>query len=1072
MKKNNRKIISLYVNYMIKKIVVAAFCICVSSFVFSQEKILHYISPNNDGIKDEIAIPLSVSDKRYIQSWELRIADESGKVVRTIGNKIAVPEKLNVKNFFKQLFSAKQGVDVPETVTWNGAMDDGQTAPDGTYTYYAVATDDNGNTSRTPSYTVIVDTVRPYVTVEASEDRIFGEGEKAEFEIRQSGSNEDKWIAHIRSVDGNVVHSYEWQGEPLTFYWDGTDDEKSFVEDGVYSYEISSTDKAGNISLPAFIQNIIYSAEKPATNVLINGSRYFSPGTGSRRPEVKLDISIPKPSSGANKLTEWSVDIVDETRKNVVKSYKGLHGENPPEQIVFDGRDDKYAILPDGMYQARVTAKYLNGFETAPIYSPYFILDTHGADVKASVADNIFGGPNKTSIEIVQETSKKQLAPSGLWEGVIYSADDNERSKPIRTYLLGGDLPKSIVWDGFDDNGRLAPDGNYVYELLSYDAAGNKSLAATDKFTFDTSNTELLLAVREKAFSPNGDGVKDVETFIPVVHAGVGGTAGYTLSVVDENGNSVRKLSGTNTPSTIVWDGKTDNGVVAADGKYSAILEVTSANGSVASINTNQFVLDNTAPSLTAKTKWNVFSPEDTSNRKTVPVDISECTDEQFWVATVKDRNGKVVRSMRWNGAVATDSNLGFEWNAIDDSGNKVPDGVYSIELASEDEAGNKFSVALPDVTVDSREVRAFITRDYEGISPNGDGYLEEQKFNIKIAVPDGITSWQFDIHDENGKTIRSWKDDGKHTVPASIVWDGLDESGKAGEGTFIGVLSASYEKGNELRSVCMPFVCTATAPELNVATTPTYFSPDNDGVDDDLFIKLKGNTKAAIKNWSFVIDDPNGNTFWQTEGESQITDHITWDGLSNTQRDKDGMAERVASAMDYPYTFTVTDTLGMTSTYKGVIPIDVLVIRDGDVLKMAVPSIIFRSDNADFNVESAPGKGDGVTAAQAANNERVLKRVAEILNKFRDYKVTVVGHANRTTDNPLEETQDNPKWGRGLTPLSLERANFVRTYLTHNGVSASRLSADGKGGTEPVVDWKDANNRWKNRRVEFILKK
>lgn len=1057
---------------MKKIIAIAAFCVCVSAFGFSQEKILHYISPNNDGVKDEIAIPLSVSDKRYIQSWELRIVDESGNIVRTIGNKIAVPEKLNVKNFFKQLFSAKQGVDVPETVIWNGAMDNGETAPDGTYTYYAVATDDNGNTSRTPSYTVIVDTVSPQVTVETPTNMIFGEGEKSEFEIKQSGSHEDKWVAYIRSVDGKVVHSYEWHGEPLSFSWDGTNDEKSFVDDGVYSYEISSTDKAGNVALPAFIRNIIYSAEKPATNVFIAGSRYFSPGTGSRRSDVKLDISIPKPSSKANRLTEWYVDIVDETKKNVVKSYKGLNGENPPAQIVFDGRDEKNAILPDGMYQARVTAKYLNGFETAPIYSPYFILDTHGSDAKVSITDNIFGGSNKTSIEISQETSKKRLAPSGLWEGVIYSADDNERNKPIRSYLLGGDLPKTVVWDGFDDNGLLVADGNYVYELLSYDAAGNKSLAVTDKFALDTSNAQLLLSVREKAFSPNGDGVKDVESFTPVVQAGVGGVAGYTLSVIDEVGNVVRKLTGTNIPSSIQWDGKTDIGIVAADGKYRATLEVISANGSVASVTTQPFMLDNTAPSLVAKTKWSVFSPEETSSRQTVPVDISECTDEQVWIATVKDRNGKTVRHILWNGASDADSKTGFEWNAIDDSGNKVLDGVYKIELTSEDEAGNKFSVSLPDVTVDSREVRAFITREHEGISPNGDGYLEEQKFFIKTAVPDGIVSWQFDIHDENGKTIRSWKDDGSHIIPATIVWDGLDENGKAGEGTFISVLTASYEKGNDLRSICMPFVCSATPPELKVATAPTYFSPDNDGVDDDLFIKLKGNTKAAIKNWSFVIDDPNGNTFWQTEGKSQITDQITWDGLSNTQRDKDGMAERVASAMDYPYTFTVTDTLGMTSIYKGVIPIDVLVIMDGAVLKMAVPSIIFRSDNADFKVESAPGKGDGVTSAQAANNERVLKRVAEILNKFRDYKVTVVGHANRTTENPLEDTQDNPKWGRALKPLSLERANFVRAYLTRNGVSAARLSTDGKGATEPVADWKDANNRWKNRRVEFILKK
>ena len=227
----------------------------------------------------------------------------------------------------------------------------------------------------------------------------------------------------------------------------------------------------------------------------------------------------------------------------------------------------------------------------------------------------------------------------------------------------------------------------------------------------------------------------------------------------------------------------------------------------------------------------------------------------------------------------------------------------------------------------------------------------------------------------------------------------------------------------------------------------------------------------AQFKNWSFVISDPNGKPFWQTKGTSSITDRIMWDGLSNIQKDSSGKAERVQSAMDYPYTFTVTDTLGMTSTLKGVIPIDVLVIVDGPYLKMAVPSIIFRSDNADFKTTNEIK--NGLKPEQAANNEKVLKRIAEILNKFKEYKVTVVGHANRVTDNEAEETEDNPKlWGPALIPLSGKRAEFVKDYLVKKGVSASRLSTEGKGGTELVVDYKDKDNNWKNRRVEFILEK
>ena len=305
-------------------------------------------------------------------------------------------------------------------------------------------------------------------------------------------------------------------------------------------------------------------------------------------------------------------------------------------------------------------------------------------------------------------------------------------------------------------------------------------------------------------------------------------------------------------------------------------------------------------------------------------------------------------------------------------------------------------------------------------------------------------------------------------TLPAEIKWNGADKNGIACEGTFTGTLNVVYKKGNRVSAVSSPFICTATPPELRVQTAPAYFSPDNDGIDDDLFIKLTGSTKAKIKNWSFVIRDPKGKVFWKTEGKSTITERIIWDGLSNVQKDASGHAERVQSAMDYSYAFTVSDNLGMKSVVEGMIPVDVLVIREGNVLKMAVPSIIFESDAANFQAAN-----EKLTAEQVQKNVEILGRIAEILKKFPDYQVTIQGHANRLSDNVEEETVDNPRvWGRALGPLSKERADAIKAYLVKKGVSAGNITTEGMGGTKPVVDPKDSDNNWKNRRVEFILVK
>ena len=84
-------------------------------------------------------------------------------------------------------------------------------------------------------------------------------------------------------------------------------------------------------------------------------------------------------------------------------------------------------------------------------------------------------------------------------------------------------------------------------------------------------------------------------------------------------------------------------------------------------------------------------------------------------------------------------------------------------------------------------------------------------------------------------------------------------------------------------------------------------------------------------------------------------------------------------------------------------------------------------------------------------------------MNKFPDYKVQVEGHANNVSGTEREEKED-------LIPLSGARADAVRKFLIEKGVSRSRLSSVGIGGTKPVASLSDRDNWWKNRRVEFVL--
>lgn len=1033
--------------------------ILISASIFAVPK---YISPNNDGVQDELVIPLKINDKRYVQGWSLVIMDENHNVVRTIGNKIALPEKVGFKSFFKQLVTAKSGVQIPESITWNGAMNNGETAPDGKYFYYVSAVDDNGNEGKTKEYEVIVDTLAPEVELAQPGDKIFGEGAKSAFKIRQTGSVEDSWVGTFRSADGSVVKTVKWtNAEPAEFNWYGTDDKEAQLPDGVYSYDITATDRAGNVAPKTGITNIIYSADKPATNIYVDGSRYFSPQTDSKSQNITFNLTIPVPDAKTgNKLVEWALSIEDK-KGNVVREYNQTNsGENPPDTVIFDGTDSNGKKLPDGEYQASVTAKYLNGYVPAKLTSPVLVLDTEKPAAQITSSDKVFGAGAKDSVKFAIMITPSAGAPVTSWKGEIRSADG---STVVKSYDFGEYPPESVTWNGINDKGEIAEKGQYKFVVFGTDQAGNLGGGETAQFvTFDTTEAQLLLAMSDTAFSPNGNKVKDTITFTPVT--ATKDVVSYKFDIKNADGKIVYTVkSDSKLPVNFVWDGKDNDKILSADGFYSAQLAITVANGSTANATTQSFELDTLEPKLSAEIPWTAFAPTGNGNQKNIPVTIKDSSSEKLWTAEVRNAKDKTVRKFTWNGL-----SEGFVWDGSDESGNICENGDYSIIIHSTDDAGNSFSTELKNLALDNRETKGYITAEYEGISPNNDGVFDTQKFEIKTTVTDSIVAWAFDVRREDGTSVYSLTEKDSANLPATINWNGADKDGNAAEGTFTGTLDVTYKNGNKVSAVSSAFVCTATPPQLKVQTAPEFFSPDNDGVDDDLYIKLSGSTKARIKNWSFTIDDPKGRPFWKTSGKSQITERIIWDGLSNLQKDANGNAERVQSAMDYPYTFTVTDNLGMTSTVKGVIPVDVLVIRDGSVLKMAVPSIIFESDSDNFQTANAK-----LTQEQVDKNLQILNRIADILKKFKDYSVTIEGHANKLTDNPEEENTDNPRlWGRALTPLSKERAEAIKAYLIKRGVSASALATEGLGGTKPVVNPKDKDNNWKNRRVEFILQK
>ncbi len=998
------------------------------------EKIIAYISPNNDGIKDEITIPVKITDSRYIKGFAFIIEDEEGNEVKRIENKEKRPENTSgIANFFLRLFYVEKGVDIPESIRWDGMNNNGSVVDDGVYIFYMQAWDDNNNISTTSKYAIVVDNTAPELAIGeiSSDNKIFSpnnDGNKDELEITQSGSGEDSWNAVIKNTSGKVMKNFVWQKQsPETFSWDGKDDKKLLLPDGVYFYYISSTDRAGN-STEDELSNIIINTQSTPISLSLDNA-YIAPGISGSKETLVFQPEIPVKTG----ITEWRLTV----RNNnglVVRTFSGA--SEVPAIVSFDGRNDSGQYLDEGLYKATLQIIYING--NRPVTdSPQITVDKTAPRASTSASLKIFspnGDGKKDSVVIYQETSTEDV-----WYGQITDGEGTV----VKSYKWVSNADQSIEWLGYTDDGKLAADGDYSYRLYTSDRAGNTGDSEALNLTLDTEATPVIITAGTEAFSPDGDGTKDIITFSPVLNV-TGGIQSYTINVKDSSGKAIKKITGRGAlKKEFTWDGFTDDGRKAVDGTYQAELEVVYEKGDISKAVSREFVIDTVYPAIDINAEYLLFSP-DSDNRKDSVTVSQKTSTENLFTGVIKDKNGNTIKDYLWKGTADS-----FTWDGTDNQGNKVADGSYYYSIVAVDPAGNKTEKTLPALIIDTRQVNVFATADSSGFTPNNDSRDDRIEFSTMTTLREGVEKWSFEILKNGVSPVKTFEGT---ALPEKIIWDGTDDSGKVVEGVFKARYRVEFKKGNLPESLTKEFSSDITAPKVTVSMAPQPFSPDNDGIDDELTISLAVSDMSAIDSWSLDIVDREGNAFTSFSGNGQPSDRIIWDGLSST-------GELVGAAEDYPYRLKVTDEFGNSNESYGIIPIDVLVVREGDKLKIRIANITFAPDSPELLTTDAEIK---------AKNEYVLGRLSEILKKYESYKIMIEGHAVSVwwSDSARAKKEQEEE----LLPLSKARAETVKNYLSKLGISSLRMSTVGIGGSSPIVPHSDLDNRWKNRRVEFIL--
>jgi flagellar hook assembly protein FlgD len=707
----------------------------------------------------------------------------------------------------------------------------------------------------------------------------------------------------------------------------------------------------------------------------------------------------------------------------------------PPELVLWDGRSTDGALVPDGTYSMSVSVADDRG-NTGTDGPREIIVDNTPPSLVLTAPFTLFTPNGDGRLETIQIYQARSTAEDE-WVGIIL----NESGQQVRRFSWAGRAP-NFEWNGRTDGDRDPVAGLYRYTVAATDKAGNSASYSIESIELELEPRPATITNSRPALSPNGDGRADTLEF-RVVAENPARVQSWRIDVLAQDASSVRSFTGRTLPPSLIFDGESDAGSAVADGTYRAVLTLTYVGGQELSTAGTPFRVDTRAPVASARASRAVFSPDGDGQGDVVELRQSS-SNESTWVGTLSDESGAVLLTQTWEGQVQN-----FTWDGTGSNGDTLPDGVYVYSVVAEDEAENASPPLEVRIRLDTAPVTVSVGASDTAFSPNGDRLRDSVTFSLTPSRNTDIIGWSLEIVGSNDQRIGRLASG--RAVPQSVMWDGRIEGAPAADGEYRAEFVVTYERGTIVTGRSRTVSLDATAPRVSASASPVLFSPDDDGENDILSISISTTDSSSIQRWRAELFDREDNLFrsWSGNGTPR---GFTWDGLSEA-------GELVQSAEDYRLIVTATDAVWNTGSTEIVIPIDILVLREGDRLRVRIASIYFVPFTADYR---------NLPEQQAKRNIETLDRLAEVLEKFPDRQIRVEGHAVQVLwENPVRAAREQQDV---LLPLSIERAEAIRGALAERGVALSRMTAAGFGGANPVVPHSDLDERWKNRRVEFIL--
>ncbi len=355
---------------------------------------------------------------------------------------------------------------------------------------------------------------------------------------------------------------------------------------------------------------------------------------------------------------------------------------------------------------------------------------------------------------------------------------------------------QSWAWNGAVGAGRL-PDGHYAIQLVgraggvTYTAPSIAPLGTAQVLRFgvtiDTIGPRMTGgSISARVVSPLRDGRSDR---IALAGSSTGATRWRLTAAPLAGGRPgvpVRTIAGPGGSPRVSWNGRTDRGLPAPDGRYRLTLAVFDEAGN-SQARAWDVVVDGTAPIAVLSATPPAFSPngDGTADRTVVRWSSAEAA-----TVTIRITHGtRTVRTFPTHRAVTGGA---FAWDGRAPGG-RVADGVYGVRITAQDGAGNRRTVVLR-LVVDRTAGRlrwkpaAFYPQDLDALARTATASFRLARratTTLQVVGPSGApvrTAWH-----------------GRRLGPGTArwTWDGRDGGGAlVPAGGYTLVLTASGRYG------------------------------------------------------------------------------------------------------------------------------------------------------------------------------------------------------------------------------------------------------------------------------------